>query len=195
MKIVIPGGSGQVGTLLARKFVADGHDVIVLSRKPTPAPWRVVRWDAERFGAWAVAINGADVVINLAGRNVNCRYNAANRREILDSRIQSTRVVGEAIATVKSPPRVWLQASTASIYAHRFDAPNDESTGIIGGEEADAPSTWRFSIDVANAWEQAANEANTLRTRKVLMRSAMTMSPDRGGVFDVTRISPSPARR
>jgi uncharacterized protein (TIGR01777 family) len=130
-------------------------------------------------------LDGADVVINLAGRSVNCRYNAANRRDILESRVQSTRAVGAALARVARPPRVWLQASTATIYAHRFDAPNLEATGILGGLEKDVPDIWRFSIDVANAWEQVANDAVTPQTRKVLLRSAMTMSPDRGGVFDV----------
>ena len=129
-------------------------------------------------------MNGADVVVNLAGRSVNCRYNAINRRLIVDSRVNSTRVLSEAIATAHRPPRVWLQASTATIYAHRYDAPNDEATGILGGNEAAAPATWRFSIDVATAWEQAANDANVPATRKVLLRSAMTMSPDRGGIFD-----------
>ncbi len=185
MKIVIPGGTGQVGTLLARAFVADGHDVVVLSRSPEKASWRVVRWDAATLGDWTAEIDGADVVINLAGRNVNCRYNPENRRAIQESRIHSTRAVGQAIAGAARPPRVWLQASTATIYAHRFDAPNDEATGILGGSEAGVPDTWRFSIDVAKSWEQAADEAGVPQTRKVLLRSAMTMSPDRGGVFDV----------
>lgn len=185
MKIVIPGGSGQVGTVLARAFVADGHDVAVLSRRPTDAPWRVVAWNGETLGDWSEELDGADVVINLAGKNVNCRYHSENRRLIKESRIKSTQAIGEAIRDCAHPPRVWLQASTATIYAHRFDAPNDEATGIIGGEEAGVPDTWRFSIDVAKSWEQAANEADTPHTRRVLMRSAMTMSPDRGGVFDV----------
>jgi uncharacterized protein (TIGR01777 family) len=185
MKLVVPGGSGQVGTLLARAFVADGHEVVVLSRKPAPTPWRTLPWDAETVGDWAAEIDGADAVINLAGRSVNCRYNAENRRLIKSSRIDSTRAVGQAIARAARPPRVWLQASTATIYAHRYDAPNDEETGALGGSEPDAPSTWRFSIDVARSWEQAANEAVVGRTRKVLLRSAMTMSPDPGGVFDV----------
>ena len=136
------------------------------------------------LGPWAAELDGADVVINLAGRSVNCRYTAANRRAILDSRTESTRVIGAAIANAARPPRVWLQASTATIYAHRYDAPNDETTGILGGNEPDAPDTWRFSIDVATAWEKALAAADTPRTRKVAMRSAMTMSPDRGGVFD-----------
>jgi uncharacterized protein len=185
MKIVIPGGSGQVGTLLARAFVADGHEVVILSRKPTPAAWRVVPWDAKSVGEWATELDGADVVINLAGRSVNCRYTAANRHEIKQSRTDSTRAVGRAIADCPRPPRVWLQASTATIYAHRYDAPNDESTGILGGTEDDTPDTWRFSIDVAKSWEAAAEEVPTPHTRRVLVRAAMTMTPDRGGVLDV----------
>src|SRR5262245_50210902 len=184
MKVVIPGGSGQVGTVLARAFVSDGHDVVALSRKPESASWRTVTWDGETVGEWASEIEGADVVINLAGRSVNCRYNEENRRQIMDSRTKSTKAVGEAIAAAANPPEVWLQASTATIYAHRFDAPNDDIDGVIGGDEPNAPDTWRFSIDVAKAWEKVTNEANTPKTRKLLMRSAMTMSPDRGGIFD-----------
>jgi uncharacterized protein len=185
MKIVIPGGSGQVGTVLARDFTANGHEVVVLSRKIHPADWKVVGWDAETLGPWTDEIDGSDVVVNLAGRSVNCRYTPENRREIMDSRVNSTRVVGEAIANSKTPPRLWLQSSTATIYSHRYDAPNDDVTGIIGGHERNAPDTWRFSISVAKAWEKAANEAATPNTRKVLMRSAITLSPDRGGIFDV----------
>jgi uncharacterized protein (TIGR01777 family) len=184
MKIVLPGGSGQVGTLLARSFQSEGHEVLILSRSPGVALWRVVPWDARSLGAWAAEIDGADVLINLAGRSVNCRYNAANRREILDSRVDSTRVLGEAVARAARPPRVWLQASTATIYAHRYDAPNDEATGILGGGEPDAPDTWKFSIDVARAWETALDEAPAPQTRKVKMRAAMVMSPDPGGVFE-----------
>ncbi len=183
MRIIIPGGTGQVGTLLARAFVADGHDVVVLSRHPAPAPWRVVEWDARTLGPWATELEGADVVINLAGRNVNCRYTLDNRRAILDSRVESVHAVGQAIARCTRPPKVWLQASTATIYAHRFDAPNDEATGIIGGNEPDAPSSWRFSIEVARTWERAATEIATLGTRLVLLRAAMVMSPDAGGIF------------
>jgi uncharacterized protein (TIGR01777 family) len=184
MKIVIPGGSGQVGTMVARAFHAEGHDVVVLSRGPGAAPWRTVEWDGVHLGPWAAELDDADVLLNLAGRSVNCRYTAANRREIIESRVQSTRVLGQALGARHRPPRVWLQASTATIYAHRYDAPNDEATGIIGGHEADAPDAWRFSIDVARAWEQAFNEVQAPATRKVTLRSAMTMSADRGGVFD-----------
>jgi uncharacterized protein (TIGR01777 family) len=184
MKIVIPGGTGQVGTVLARAFKGDGHDVVVLSRKPEKAEWRVVAWDAEMLGDWASEIDGADVVINLAGRNVNCRYSPENRRLIKESRVNSARVVGDAVARAANPPKVWLQMSTATIYAHRFDAPNDDLAGIIGGNAPDAPDTWNFSIDVARSWERATDEADTPDTRKVLMRSAMVMGPERGGIFD-----------
>ena len=183
MRIVIPGGSGQLGTLLARAFQGDGHDVIVLSRYPIHAPWRTMQWDAESLGSWTAALDGADVVINLAGRNVNCRYTPENRRAILHSRVASATVVGQAVAACTRPPRVWLQASTATIYAYRFDAPNDEATGIIGGREPDAPPSWRFSIEVATAWERAAREQVSPGTRLVLLRAAMVMSPDPGGIF------------
>ena len=157
----------------------------MLSRAPQRPPWRVVAWDAESPGPWTRELDGADVVVNLAGRSVNCRYTPDNRRAIQDSRVNSTRVVGEAIAGAARPPRVWLQMSTATIYAHRYDAPNDEATGIIGGAEPGAPDTWRFSIDVATSWERALAAAATPRTRKVALRAAVVMSPDRGGPFDL----------
>ncbi len=157
----------------------------MLSRAPQKAPWLVVAWDANTPGPWTRELDGADVVVNLAGRSVNCRYTPANRRAIKESRVNSTRVVGEAIAGAARPPRVWLQMSTATIYAHRYDAPNDEATGILGGAEPGAPDTWRFSIDVATSWERALDAAATPRTRKVALRAAVVMSPDRGGVFDL----------
>jgi len=186
MKIVIPGGSGQVGAVLARAFHERGDDVVVLSRTQTNAPpWRVVAWDGETLGEWTTEIENANAVVNLAGQSVNCRYTAENRRLIIDSRVNSTRVVGQAIAQADSPPGVWLQASTATLYAHRYDAPNDEITGIIGGSEPKAPDTWRFSIDVVKKWERELNAAATPNTRKVLMRSAIVMTPNGGGPFDM----------
>ncbi|MEP6569772.1 MAG: TIGR01777 family oxidoreductase [Acidobacteriota bacterium] len=186
MNIVIPGGSGQVGTVLARAFQERGDEVVVLSRTENSAlPWRTVKWDGESLGDWIAELEDADVVINLAGQSVNCRYTEANRKIIKESRLRSTRIVAEAVARAKRPPRVWLQASTATIYAHRYDAPNDEATGILGGSEPNAPDTWRFSIDVATSWERAFNEAVIPHTRKVLMRSAIIMSPDQSGPFDI----------
>lgn len=186
MKVIIPGGSGQVGTVLGHAFHERGDEVIILSRTQTNAvPWRVVQWDGETLGEWASEFENADAVINLAGQSVNCRYTQENRRIIIDSRVKSTQVVGQAISESKSPPRVWLQASTATLYAHRYDAPNDEATGIIGGSEPNAPDTWRFSIDVVKKWEREVNAAATPNTRKVLMRSAIVMTPNPGGPFDI----------
>lgn len=185
MKIAIPGGTGQVGTLLARAFHKDGHEVIVLGRRaPTPAPWRVEQWNPANVAEWADKVEGADVVINLAGRSVNCRYTAKNRQEILQSRVVSVRAVGQAISSAKRAPRVWLQASTATIYSHTYTAPNDEVSGVIGGAEPDTPKSWRFSIEVATAWEKALDEIPLPGIRKLKLRSAVIMSPDRGGIFD-----------
>ncbi len=184
MRILIPGGTGQVGTLLARAFHRDGHEVVVFGRSPRTVPWRMVVWDPAASENWAREVEGADVVINLVGRSVNCRYTRKNRQEILRSRVDSVQAVSRAIAAARRPPAVWLQASTATIYAHRYDAPNDEASGILGGTERGAPDTWRFSIEVATAWERALAEAPASRTRKVALRSAMIMSPDRAGIFD-----------
>lgn len=187
MKIVIPGGSGQLGELLARAFVAGGNEVVVLSRSPrATGPWRAVAWDAESAtGEWTNEIDGADAVINQTGRSVNCRYTEENRRVIVDSRLRSTRVLGEAIQKAKRPPAVWLQMSTATIYAHRYDAANDETSGILGTVDDDVPEAWRFSHRVALSWEQAAREIDTPGTRKAYLRTSVVMSPDRGGPFDI----------
>lgn len=185
MKIVIPGGSGHVGVAL-RRALGSSHDLVILTRQPAKInSARAVLWDGRTLGAWADEIDGADVVINLAGRSVNCRYTDANLKEMYDSRIESTRIVGEAISKAKHPPSTWLQMSTATIYAHRFDAPNDEHSGIIGGNERDAPAYWAYSIKIATAWERAQRDADTPRTRKVALRSAMVMSVDKGSVFDL----------
>ena len=141
-------------------------------------------WDGKTISEWGQEVDGADVVINLAGRSVNCRYTAENRKQIMDSRVDSTKVVGDSISAAKKPPSLWLQMSTATIYSHRFDAANDETTGIIGGTEPDAPPQWRFSISVAQAWERTLDEAPTPSTRKVKLRTSIVMSPDRGGPFD-----------
>jgi uncharacterized protein (TIGR01777 family) len=183
MKIVIPGGTGQVGRILDRALTGAGHEVVVLTRRPQRD--REVVWDGETPGRWAQEIDGSDVVINLAGRSVSCRYTEANLKAMMDSRVRSTRAVGEAVAAAARPPRVWLQMSTATVYAHRFDAPNDERTGLIGGSEPGVPDYWSYSVEIAENWERAQDRAVTPQTRKVALRSAMVMSPDPGGVFDI----------
>ena|SRR5215813_1578046 len=135
LRIVIPGGSGQVGTLLSRHFHAQGHKVAVLARKAAPAPWRLVSWDGESLGDWMSELENSDVVINLAGRSVNCRYTAANRNAIMNSRTVTTRLLGRAISQLAHPPRLWMNASTATIYRHVYDRAMDERTGEVGGNE------------------------------------------------------------
>jgi hypothetical protein len=134
---------------------------------------------------WIGELEGADVVINLAGRSVNCRYGAANRQAILESRIGSTRLIGEALNRLSCPSRLWINASTATIYRHALDRAMDEAAGEIGGQEAGAPTSWRFSIEVATQWEETFFAADTPWTRKIALRSAIVMSPERGGAFDL----------
>ena len=183
MKVVIPGGTGQVGTALARALRRDGHQVVVLSRRAAGAGQ--VPWDGERLGPWAREIDGSDVVINLAGRSVSCRYSKGNLTEMMRSRVRSARVVGQAIAAAGRPPSAWLQMSTATIYADTRGAPNDDVTGVIGGSEEGVPGYWAFSVDIAQAWERELDEATVPATRKVALRAAIVMTPDRGGAFDV----------
>jgi|CZKZ01.1.fsa_nt_gi uncharacterized protein (TIGR01777 family) len=188
LRIVLPGGSGQVGRMLAQFFQERGHHVTVLTRGPYTAPWQTVHWDGEQIGPWIETLEGADVCINLAGRSVNCRYHAENRWKIYTSRIGTTRLLNRVIAGLDEPPRVWLNASTATIYRHALDRPMDEATGELGGHELiskrrRAPETWDFSIGVAKDWEAAFFETQTPRTRKVAMRSAIVLSPAPGSTF------------
>ena len=185
LRIVLPGGSGQVGQMLAQYFQERGHHVTVLTRGPHTAQWQTVHWDGQEIGPWTQYLEGSDVCINLTGRSVNCRYTAANRKEIYNSRIVSTQLLGKVIAGLADPPRVWLNASTATIYRHALDRPMDEATGQVGGHETNAPATWNFSVKVAKDWEEAFFRTPTPRTRKIAMRSAITFSPRPGNAFTV----------
>jgi uncharacterized protein (TIGR01777 family) len=193
MRILIPGGSGQVGTILARHLHTDGHEVTILSRNPRSAPWQTLAWDGLTAGPWASEIDRSDAVIHLSGRSVNCRYNAENRRQIFDSRVKPTQLLGQLIAASPTPPRIWMNASTSTFYRNALDRPQDEFTGELGDlpsqrgthEPANLPETWSFSIDVAHRWEEAFATVPTPNTRKIRLRSSMVMSPDPGGVFSV----------
>ncbi|CAI7975070.1 NAD-dependent epimerase/dehydratase [Frankia sp. Hr75.2] len=187
VKIVVPGGTGHLGLLLAGAFGSAGHEVVVLSRHAdiqVPGA-RTECWDGRTEGAWVAEVDGADAVVNLAGRSVNCRYTRANLAEMMASRVDSAAVVGAAIAGAARPPRVWLQMSTATIYAHSFDRAHDEVSGIVGGGEEGVPAYWAFSVDIARRWEAAQAEAATPDTRRVALRTSIVMAPGRGGAFDV----------
>lgn len=184
MKIVLAGGSGQLGTVLARDFSGRGNDVVVLSRDPDSGPsvpWRRVAWDARTPGPWTNELEGADLVVGLAGRTVNCRYTPANRDAIRRSRVDSTVVIGEACANARKPPRAWFQLSSATIYTHTYGPAQDEHGTI--GEARDAPDTWHFSVDVAREWEAATYVHPLPATRLVLLRASMVMNAAPGSIF------------
>lgn len=173
-RIVIAGGSGFIGRSLQRHLHGLGYDVVVLTRSPHIAtgPGRRVGWDGRTLGPWVEEIHGAAAIVNLAGRSVDCRYHEANRRAIRESRVDSVRVLGEAISKVLSPPGVWVQAATTAIYGEAGDTVLDESATPANG----------FSPGVAKAWEQAFHEVNAPHTRKVLLRISFVLGPHGGAL-------------
>jgi len=183
-RVILAGGNGCLGKLLTGDLLKRGYEVVLLTRRPVGgiAGAKEIGWDGKNPGPWMEALEGSQVLINLAGRSVDCRYNAANRRAIIASRMDSTRILGTAVQKCRRPPAVWLNSSTATIYKHSFNRPMDES-GEIGAtpEAKDA-----FSITVAQAWEAALTERDTPGTRKVALRTAMVLSRN-GGVFPVLR--------
>jgi uncharacterized protein len=191
LRIVIPGGSGQIGRMLAAYFQERGHHVIVLTRGPYTASWPTVHWDGAHLGPWVETLEDADVVIHLSGRSINCRQTTRNRRELHDSRIGPTKLLHEAIATLASPPRLWMNASTATIYRHATDRDMDETTGEIGGNEwvdgwlgrRRAPKKWDWTIHLVRDWERAFFSTPTPRTRKIVLRTSLVFSPTPGSVF------------
>lgn len=183
LRIVIPGGTGLLGQILARHFHERGHSVIVLGRHGRAFPWQMALWDGMELGDWTDFVDGADVVINLAGRSVRCRQTVANQREIKHSRVIATEIVGRAIARAAKPPSLWLNASTVGIYRHSLDRAMDDITGELGGDPPGSPGEWRFLVDVAESWERTLFAANTPATRRIAMRLGIVMSPDERGGF------------
>lgn len=193
-KIILAGGTGQIGQILARAYIQQGHEVVVLSRTVLKAKsgvgqdgLRLVEWDARTLGPWVRELEGSDLVVNLAGRSVNCRYTQKNLDLMLSSRVDSANAIGEACLSLKTPPKIWMQMSTATIYSHRFDQDNDEWSGEIGGEEPGVPDYWAWSIKIAKEWEAAQKKFELPKTRKLALRTAMVMSGDEGGVFSILR--------
>jgi uncharacterized protein (TIGR01777 family) len=183
-KVILAGGSGFLGTALARELVRHNADVVVLTRTPArPRHFsdavRMVEWDGKTLGPWVRELDGARAVVNFTGRNVNCRYHAANRRAILNSRVDSVRVIDQAIARCQSPPAVVIQAATLAIVGDAGDAVLDESAQPGVG----------FSPDVAKAWEAAFNEADTPGTRRVLMRVSFALGKDGGALGTLARLT------
>lgn len=158
-RIVIAGASGFVGSYLVDAFTRDGAVVSTIGRSGADADWH----DAESIRA---LIDGSDLLINLAGKNVNCRYNAKNRAEILRSRVDTTRRLREAVAASTHPPALWVNSSTATIYRHAEDRPMTEAGGEIGSG---------FSVEVATAWEQEFFAGKLPGTRRVALRMAIVL--------------------
>ena len=180
-RIIIAGGSGFLGSTLAEHFARKGIEIVILTRNHRLRTGRVrdAYWDGATTGGWTRELEGAGALINLAGISVNCRYHARNRERMLDSRLHSTRVLGEAIGRCSNPPPVWLNSSTATIYKHTFGPAWDEAGEIGGCAEAKD----LFSVHLAKEWEGAFNEASTAPTRKVALRSAMVLGHGRNSVL------------
>ena len=181
-RIVLAGGSGFLGKILRRSLSAAGNDVVTLTR--TPRSSHEILWDGETLGKWVSQLEGALAVINLAGKSVNCRYTARNRKLIMDSRINSTRILGEAISKCARPPVVWLNSSTATIYKHSLDRVMDEGCTDF---RSTAEARDAFSVSVAQAWEKVLSDARTPQTRKTAMRTAMVLGTEEETVFRVLR--------
>ncbi|MFI5203851.1 MAG: TIGR01777 family oxidoreductase [Flavobacteriales bacterium] len=167
-KIVIAGASGFIGTWFTKKFKEAGYEVLFISRQKNHIQWN----DTNGI---KLALENSEMVINLAGKSVNCRYNQKNKNEILRSRIETTQAIGNAINQCVHPPKLWLNSSTATIYRHAEDRPQTESTGEIGKG---------FSVDVATSWEKAFFDFKFLHTRQVALRISIVLGKD-GGVIPV----------
>ncbi len=176
-KITIAGGNGFLGKLLIQHFLKKNCHLISLNRKVESRKGRLVqlKWDGKTAGPWMEEIDGSDVIINLVGRSVDCRYTEKNKKEILNSRLDSTQIIGEAIQRAKQPPKLWINASSATIYRHEEKRDMSESKGIMGSG---------FSVDICTAWEEMAKKYQQKECRQVLLRTSMVMGKE-AGVFPV----------
>jgi uncharacterized protein (TIGR01777 family) len=183
-KIVIAGGTGFIGRSVAKYFSAT-NEIVILTRniKATNNAFadldlenypntRMVYWNGKDVGEWSKELNGTDIVINLAGRSVNCRYNEKNKKDIFDSRTNATKAIGDAIKQSVVPPKLWINAASATIYRHAMDRPQDEFTGEYHND---------FSVQVCKLWEKTFFDERTPFTRKVALRMAITLGT--GGVM------------
>lgn len=165
-KVVIAGGTGFIGQFFEQEFIKLGYDVIIISRRPQHVSW-------ENEEDITEALDHAELLINLAGKSVNCRYNEKNRQEIMNSRLMTTNQLGQAMKRCTAPPKLWINSSTATIYRHAEDRPMTETDGEVGSG---------FSVDVATAWEEAFFSFNLPNTRQVALRIAIVLGKN-GGVM------------
>ena len=181
-KVVFGGGAGVLGRALAHSLARDGWEVVILSRRPAPADGsiRTAVWDGKNAGAWAAELDGAAAVVNLAGRSVACIHTPENRREIVDSRVNSVRAIDQACRQCKQPPSVLVQAASLAIYGDPDDRICDET----------APHGTGFSVEVCEAWEGAffagvaAGEA-----RRVALRIGFVLGRDGGALKPLANLA------
>lgn len=167
-KIVLAGGNGYLGRVLAEYYSNKADEVVILSRhaKETDRNVRTVIWDGKTWGKWAADLVNADILINLCGKNVNCRYTVKNKAEIFASRLLPTELLGLAIRDLIEPPKLWINVTSATIYRHAEDRPQDEITGDIGSG---------FSVDVCQAWEKVFYKYDNPKTRKIALRMGIVL--------------------
>ncbi len=170
-KIILAGGNGYLGRVLANYYKDKAAEIVMLSRraKQTEQNVRTVVWDGKSRGKWTAELVNADILINLCGKNVNCRYTEKNKAEIICSRVSPTELLGMVIHDLVEPPKLWINVTSATIYRHAEDHLQDEETGEIG---------YGFSIDVCNAWESAFNKYETPKTRKITLRMGIVLGRD-----------------
>ena len=180
-RIVLAGGSGFLGQALAQDLVKQGCEVVILTRTPNHIVEniRYVQWDGKTLGLWSDTLDGADAVVNLTGKSVNCRYTPANRREIVDSRVNSVNILGRAILKCSVPPRVWVQAASLAIYGDAGSQVCDESTLPGHG----------FSPETCVTWEKTFNSLHLPNTRKVLLRIGFALDPHGGALGTLVRLT------
>ncbi|SHE44690.1 TIGR01777 family oxidoreductase [Pedobacter caeni] len=172
-RIVLAGGNGYLGRVLAEYYKPQAEEVIILSRKSKAADGniRTILWNGREEGDWCAALQNADLLINLCGKNVNCRYTEKNMAEIIASRVEPTTLLGRVIEKMDHPPGLWINITSATIYRHAEDRPQDEETGDIG---------YGFSIDVCRQWEQTFFATNTAHTRKIALRLGIVLGRSDG---------------
>jgi len=180
-RIVIAGGSGSIGSALSREFSAHGREVFILTRNPRQRGdgIREILWDGEHPGEWDQYLDGAEAVINLTGKSINCRHTPENRREIIDSRVNSVKAIGSAMARAKIPPRVWVQASAAGFYGDTKD--------ILCAETA--PNGNDALAKVCRDWENAFASAATPHTRRVVLRIGFVLGREGGALPVLSRLT------
>lgn len=178
-KIVIAGGTGFLGTCLVEHFKNQSAQIVILTRGKSfhVGTTRYVTWDGKTLGPWKETLENADVLINLNGKSVDCRYTDKNKNLIYATRLEATAVLGKAIQAATNPPKLWINASSATIYRHSLDKNMDEYSGEVGSG---------FSVDVCQRWEKIFNSVETKNTRKILIRTAIVLGKKNGALKPLT---------